>query len=179
MFREATLTYTIRIPPAYLSVDLPTTLKTELHNTVSGLVTRESGIILFVTNVLSTGSGRVSLRTGYALFDVVYTAIVCNPQPGQVIDGIIVGASHQGIRIEAGPVDIFISYKCLPSIFNGGFDLNDSSWKSNQGPPQSLRRGTIVRFRIVSTLPSKDLTKMTAVGSLDGQGLGILGSAPV
>jgi DNA-directed RNA polymerase subunit E'/Rpb7 len=176
MFREVELTHTIRMSPANLSVGLRERIVTELHRTVEGLVTSETGIILLITQVVTTGAGRVSERTGFVLFDVVYRALVCCPQGGQVIDGIITSVTHQGIRLEAGPVEVFVAKRSIPSHFQ--YD-QDCRWLSTSGQPQSLQHGVIVRVKIINVAPTTELTKLSGAGTLLGNGLGILGSAAI
>ena len=97
MFWEVELTQKVRIHPNSLASDITTTtINQELRNTVEGSVTPNNGIILLVKNIISVGSGIVSFRTGYALFDVRYNAVVFHPRKGQIVDAVITSVIEHG-----------------------------------------------------------------------------------
>jgi DNA-directed RNA polymerase subunit E'/Rpb7 len=175
MFREVDLVQTVRIPPSALSSNIREIVQAELYNTVEGMYTRESGLVLCVKELTSTGTGRVSQRSGYALFDVKFKAIVCKPIREQTIDAVIRGTSIQGIGADAGPVDIFIAKSRIPPHFK--FDLNNSAFESTSGQTMEvLGNGTAIRVRITSDTVLADGPSLKVTATMLDPELGSLGT---
>jgi DNA-directed RNA polymerase II subunit RPB7 len=173
MFREWQLTEQIRIPPINLSSGIRETIDSELRNLVEGKVTAETGIILCITSIISTGVGFVSQRSGFAIFDVQYKGIVCCPRKDQIVDAIITSSNLNGFFAEAGPVEIFVAKKSLPEGF--AYNLNTAAYENVQ-TSAVLQAHTIIRVKIISTKPNPQMTKLTAVATMVGEGLGLLGT---
>lgn len=192
MFWEVELTQKVRIQPNKLASDIATSkIESELRNTVEGLVTPNSGIILLVKNIISTGPGKISFRTGNALFDVRYNAVVFHPRKGQIIDAVITKVVVHGVSASAGPLEVFISNKCMPGWYR--YELESSSFQpncgnvltNNQGKQIALnandsRKNHVlavnakVRVKIISTRPHTDSTRLIATGSIDDEFLGYI-----
>ena len=193
MFWEVELSQKVRIHPTNLSSDIESnTLNRELRKCVEGLVTPNNGIILYVKNIISTDAGVVSFRTGFAIFDVKYNAIVFHPRRGQIIDAIITKVTALGLCAEAGPLELYIAKKCIPEWYT--FDHENSSFvpvvgatpiSNNQGKLQQisssdprknyvLQGRTKIRVKIINAKPHTDLTKLVATASIDDEYLGFI-----
>ncbi|KAH0788137.1 DNA-directed RNA polymerase II subunit rpb7 [Histomonas meleagridis] len=194
MFWEIELSQKVRIHPTNLSRDIETsTLGRELRKCVEGLVTPNDGIILHVQKIISFDAGFISFRTGFAIFNVKYSAIVFHPRKGQVIDAVITEVKNLGIYAEAGPLSLFIANKCMPEWYQ--FSWENSSFVpivgatailGNQGKVKQLttndqrknyvlQRGTKIRVKIINAKPHTDLTKLTATATIDDEYLGFIG----
>jgi DNA-directed RNA polymerase II subunit RPB7 len=174
MFQELKLNHTVRIAPSSLSFGINDTIDQELRVQVEGSVTARNGMVIRVTNIDKIGVGRVSQRSGYGLFDVTYSAIVCCPCSGMVIDAIITRVSAQGFHADAGPLEVFVAKpNLLPTRYS--YRPEADSWMSNERDPP-LRASTVVRVKIINTLPNAERTRLTGTGSMDGIGLGPLGT---
>lgn len=180
MYWEVTLNQSVRIHPMKLASDLTsTTIKDELRNIVEGMITADTGIILKVKEILKKGAGVVSQRTGFAIYDVEYSAIIFRTFPNQVIDAFIISVSEQGIKAAAGPLEIFIATKCISSGFD--FDVENTSFtkkvkNENDGSKYSivLMKGSKIRVRIINARPHADFTKLIATGTINDVGLGFI-----
>ncbi|OHS93413.1 DNA-directed RNA polymerase II subunit rpb7 [Tritrichomonas foetus] len=174
MFWEVTLQQKVRIHPMKLASDLTsTTIQSELRNAVEGVITNETGIILTVQKIEGYGVGKVSQRTGFAIYDVKYRAIVFRPLPNQVIDAFIINVNDQGIKAEAGPLELFIAKKCIKPDYV--YDVENTSF-TNRNNSEVLMKGGRIRVRIINTKPHTDFTKLTATATMNGDGLGYISS---
>lgn len=180
MFWEVTLNQSVRIHPLKLASDLTsTTIEGELRNIVEGMITAETGIILTVQKIEDIGDGIVSQRTGYAIYDVKYRALIFRPLPNQVLDAFIISVNEQGIKAAAGPLEIFIAKKCISPGFD--FDIENTSFtkKVKNETDNSiytivLMKGTRIRVKIINTKPHTDFTKLTATATINDKGLGFI-----
>ena len=64
------------------------------------------------------GEGYVKDMTGEVLFKVKYKAIVFRPRSQEVIDGVVVRMNDQGIFLNMGPMNAFISKNVNMYLFN-------------------------------------------------------------
>lgn len=192
MFWEVELTQKVRIHPNSLASDITTTtINQELRNTVEGSVTPNNGIILLVKNIISVGSGIVSFRTGYALFDVRYNAVVFHPRKGQIVDAVITSVIEHGFLATAGPLELFVSKRLIPEWYS--YDANNSSFVPVVGQATTNSQGkltvlgandvrknyilaakTKIRVKIVNTKPHSDSTKLVATGNINDEFLGFI-----
>lgn len=178
MFWEVELNQSVRIHPMKLASDLTSnTIEAELRNIVENTITADAGIILQVRKIQGFSDGIVSQRTGFAIYDVKYTAIIYRPLPNQVIDAFIISVSEQGIKAAAGPLEIFIATKCISPGFE--YDVENSSFtkkatNENDGSSYTivLMKSNKIRVRIINTRPHTDFTKLIATGTINDVGLG-------
>lgn len=57
--------------------------------------------------------GVVDPATGFAHYDIKFSAIICRPFKGEVIDAIVTTVNKMGFFAEAGPLQIFVSNKVI------------------------------------------------------------------
>ena len=170
MFWEVSLHHKIRVHPMNMSSELTTkTVQSELRSAVEGTIKADIGIILAVLKIEDLSVGKVSQRSGFAIYDVKYRALVFRPLTHQVIDAFIIGVNEHGINADAGPLEIFIAKKLMPEGFE--FDMENSSFTKGN---VVLVKGAKIRVRIISTKPHADFTKMTATATMNDKGLGYI-----
>lgn len=178
MFWEVTLVERVRIQPMKLANDLTeTTVGDELKKRVEGRITPETGIILAVQNIESIGNGIISARSGFANFEVKYRALLFRPHKDQIVDAVIVGVTENGIRADAGPMELFIARKSINPDFE--FDMENNSFtKTTRSETENstivLMKNTKIRVQIINTKPTTDFTKLTATAKMNEPGLGFI-----
>ena len=59
--------------------------------------------------VESTTDGRIQDTSGEVIYRVFFKALVMKPFKGEVLDGVIMDVSDNGIMIQSGPLESFIS----------------------------------------------------------------------
>ena len=143
------------------------------------MITADTGIILTVQKIEKIGDGIVSQRTGFAIYDVKYRAIIFRPLPNQVIDAFITSVNEQGIKAEAGPLEIFVATRCISQGFE--FDVENTSFtkkikneKDGSILPIVLMKGSKIRVKIINTKPHTDFTRLTATATINDKGLGFI-----
>lgn len=172
MWREVELDTTVRIAPMFVNSNIHNKIKEELHSKVEGQITRNGAMILGITsNEITASTGRVSQRTGWVLFQVKYKALVCAPQKDDIIDAEITTVPQDGIRAQAGPLELFIHRTQLPD--GVVYDQESSTFR---GPNLVFERDNAIRVKIISVSPNPEMTRITATATLRGRGLGILGT---
>jgi DNA-directed RNA polymerase II subunit RPB7 len=131
-------------------------------------------MVIRVTTVEKIGFGRVSPRSGFGLFDVIYKGIVCCPRRDMVLDAGITRVTAQGFHAEAGPLEVFVAKPNMPTGKYAYRAEADAFVPVSDGPP--LKSNTVVRVRIISTLPNAERTRLRVTASMNGIGLGTLRS---
>jgi DNA-directed RNA polymerase subunit E'/Rpb7 len=174
MFQELLLKHIVRVHPLNLSFGIRDTIDQELRLHVEGSITAQNAMVIRVTSVERVGMGAVSQRSGFGLFDVSYKAIVCAPRRDMVLDAVITRITTQGLHAEAGPLELFVAKPNLPPGVYTFRPEADAFVSTGDDPP--LRPSTIVRIRIISTLPNAERTRLTGTASMKGVGLGPIGT---
>jgi DNA-directed RNA polymerase II subunit RPB7 len=72
----------------------------QLHAEVEGTCTGRYGYIITVVTVTDIGKGKVQEGTGFATFEVKYTAIVFKPFRGEVLDTTVTEVSNVSLLLE-------------------------------------------------------------------------------
>jgi DNA-directed RNA polymerase II subunit RPB7 len=89
------------------------TLAQQLQEEMEGTCTGRYGFI--VTTMYPKpehiSDGVVDPATGFAHYDIKFSAIICRPFKGEVIDAIVTTVNKMGFFAEAGPLQIFVSNK--------------------------------------------------------------------
>lgn len=173
MFWELDRTSKVRIAPECLAKNINDVIAKELKHNEEGQITDDGYIVLAVRRVVEIGTGMISSRSGYCVFEVKYRAIVFYCHGDQVIDAVISSISSNGIRAEAGPLDIFVSNKSLPESYH--HEIESSSFVDENGDAV-LRQGTKVRIQLMTVRPSHERSKLAATGKMNDESLGYLRS---
>lgn len=140
------------IPPKDLRKNIKDLLRIKLLRLVEGSCSRRYGYIVAVTNIDEEHSaqGRIIEGTGDVVFPMKYNAIVFKPFRNEVIDALVTDAvTKEGFFAKAGPLEIFISYKNMPS---------DMKFDDTAVPPLfigdglvKIQKDTCVRVKILNT----------------------------
>ncbi|KAG0436769.1 DNA-directed RNA polymerase II subunit RPB7 [Dictyocoela muelleri] len=149
MFYISTLNQQIHIHPSFVSKNLLKILKETLHDIVEGICTDK--MIIKVLRINDIGYPLIT-DNGFVEFNVNYDALVMKPTKNQIIEAIVLETRKTGIFANAGPLQLFISNYHIPSI--------------------DIKKNMMVRAKIIGLKIDED--KMYAVGSLEGDCLGVI-----
>lgn len=156
MFFLGELTQAIHLPPAEFTSEFSTTIEQKLYKMVEGTCSTDNGFIIAVTQIIEIGGGRIA-HTGYAIFNVKYTALLLNPVKNEILDAFVIKVSDLGIFCEVGPLSIFVSNYHIPQAMQGF---------------ERIHQDMHVRLRIIGfNISSK---KMYAIGTINEDFLGII-----
>ena len=173
MWRLVDLEATVRIAPMFINAKICDKIREELHSKVEGQMTSQGGMILGITDdAITAGTGRVSQRTGYVLFDVKYKALVCAPRRGEIIDSVITHVSEQGVRADAGPLHLFVPKAQIPDGYT--FDFGSNTFR-DATTGAVLEVGCAIRVRLISVGWNTERMRLISTATLKGPGLRRLG----
>ncbi|TBU01392.1 subunit Rpb7 of DNA-directed RNA polymerase II [Hamiltosporidium magnivora] len=134
-------------------------LRKTLTSSVEGTCSGEYGYIISVLSIDKIGSGRIT-NNGYAVFSVLYQALVLKPLKGEIIDASIVETNDMGIFAGVGPLTIFISNYQIPKML----------LKGSEGG--GLEKNSNIRLKIIGT--KVEATRIYAIGTINEYYLGLI-----
>ncbi|KAG8470746.1 hypothetical protein KFE25_009167 [Diacronema lutheri] len=176
MFFHLTMEKTLVLSPKDLRRNIRSLLRSKLIKLVEGSCSRRYGYIIAITHIhnteaLQSSLGRICEGTGNVVFNVQYNAIVFKPFRNQVIDALVTdGVTKEGFFAKAGPLEMFISYKNMPSDMQFDDTAVPSHFTGDGGV--KIEKDTCVRVKILNTRIDAD--GMHAVATLKEDYLGVI-----
>ncbi|KAM0677556.1 DNA-directed RNA polymerase II subunit [Binucleata daphniae] len=156
MFFVSDLSHTLFLPPHSYTKYIKKTLYDTLYSHVEGTCTGEHGFIVAVLEIKNIEGGKLS-HNGFAIFTIIYKALLLKPVKSEVVDAVIVDINNLGMFCSVGPLSIFVSNYHIPL----------SLQQTNK-----LQKDGAVRIRIIGT--KIDTKKIYAIGSMDEECLGVI-----
>jgi DNA-directed RNA polymerase subunit E' len=80
MYKLVTITDTVRVPPDRFEEPLKEVVHDVLRKTYEGLMDKDIGVVLAITEVKEIGVGRIIMGDGASYHDVVFEALVYKPR---------------------------------------------------------------------------------------------------
>jgi len=105
MFYEVEVKSHIRVPPSKFKNDIKTSILESLNSHFSNFISKDLGIIICVSEVISIGDGVLIPGDGAAYYDTVFKLVVFKPEIQEVINGTITEIAEFGAFIDIGPID--------------------------------------------------------------------------
>lgn len=170
MFFHLDLNHELSLHPRYFGDQLENTVKQKLYCDVEGTCTGKYGFVIAITKVDPIGDGVIQSSTGFATYQLKFTAIVFRPFKNEVLDGICEVVNNIGIFLKVGPLSCFISHLSIPPDMQ--FDASSSSYKTDD-ETLVIKVSTPLRFKVVGT--RVDASDIFAIGTLMDDYLGPLG----
>lgn len=170
MFYHVRLIRKIRVHPSKFNRNISIYIEDQLHREVDGqCIEKYGGIVLTVTRLIKTGLGRLEDHTGYAVYNVVFMAIVCRPEKEETVCAMVTQVSQTGIITEAGPIQIFVSRRQMPD----DMILEDTPQPTLSSPDGVIRikKGTNIRLKIIGV--QIDSQGIQAIGTVNQDYLGV------
>lgn len=84
---------------------------------MEGQWTEQYGYIIYVTEVVSHGKGKVQEETGHAMFVLRFKAQVFKPLRGEVLDAVVSDINAYGFFANVGPIKVFVPEDQMPGDF--------------------------------------------------------------
>ena len=148
MYNLVKLNDTIRVPPERFGEDLDTSVKDIVQKTFEGVIRKNHGLIVAVSNINMLGDGIVIHGDGGMYQKVEFEALTFNPQLQEVIDAIVCEIVEFGAFCHIGPFDALIH---MSQIMNDYVNVDSENerivGKENK---KVLKIGDTVRARIVA-----------------------------
>ena len=148
MYNLVKLNDTIRVPPERFGEDLDTSVKDIVQKTFEGVIRKNHGLIVAVSNINMLGDGIVIHGDGGMYQKVEFEALTFNPQLQEVVDAIVCEIVEFGAFCHIGPFDALIH---MSQIMNDYVNVDAENerivGKENK---KVLKVGDTVRARIVA-----------------------------
>lgn len=171
MYKNLIVRDRVRVPPSKFNLPMKEAVKTSLEDRWEGIIDRNFGVMLSVTDVKDVGEGTILPGDGAIHYPVEFELLVYYPEMHELIKGYVIDVTEFGIFIRLGPLDgmvhvsqimdDFVSYDNKNSIFMG------------RDTKRTLREADLVKARIISISMASGQYK---IGLTTRQpGLGVLG----
>jgi DNA-directed RNA polymerase II subunit RPB7 len=105
----------LALHPKHFGKNLHSHILTQLRLKVEGKCTGRFGYTICVTSLEEVCPGKLHEDSGYAHFPVRYYSLVFRPFKNEILPCRVSSINASGFFASAGPFDIFISEKLMPS----------------------------------------------------------------
>ncbi|KAK0422016.1 hypothetical protein QR680_007314 [Steinernema hermaphroditum] len=155
MFILSTIKDTIQSKPHQFQGDYEERLTTAINNRYANKVIPNVGLAMNLYDFVDIGEAHILPGDGCTYTQVTFRLVVFRPFIGQVLEGVVLSSSKEGVYIT---LDFFDDIKVPPSRLpqNSRFDQNEQSWYwAYQPSPEDeetrlfMDPGKRVRFRVV------------------------------
>jgi DNA-directed RNA polymerase subunit E' len=153
MYKLVTITDTVRVPPDRFEEPLKEVVHDVLRKTYEGLMDKDIGVVLAITEVKEIGVGRIIMGDGASYHDVVFEALVYKPEVNEVVLGEVVEIVEFGAFVRLGPVDGLAHVSQVMDDFVG-YDKKKGILYGKESK-RTLKEGDKIRARIVTVSMKK------------------------
>lgn len=175
MYKLLTIEDVVRVPPAKLGMPIKNAVKQSLQEQLEGVMDKEIGVVVAVTNVENVGEGKLLPGDGSIHYVATFDVLAYFPTMYEIVSGEVIDITEFGAFVRMGPLDglvhisqvmdDFVSYDAKNSIFLG----KDSK--------RIIKEGDSVKARVITVSIGKNDYKIGM--TMRQNGLGVLDWAPV
>lgn len=148
MYKLITVEDTVRVPPSRFGEKLEEVLIDLLRKNYQGIMDKDVGTIVAVTEIKEVGVGRVIMGDGASYHDVVFEFMAHKPELNEVVIGEVVEIVDFGAFVRIGPVDALVHVSQVMDDFVGHDKKKGVLYGKESG--RTLKEGDKVQARIVS-----------------------------
>lgn len=105
MFYELEVRGHIRVPPASFAEDTKDAVLKRLNEKFDGYISKDLGVVIGVSEVISIGDGVIIPGDGAAYYDTTFKILSFRPEIQEVVLGRITDITDFGAFIDIGPID--------------------------------------------------------------------------
>jgi DNA-directed RNA polymerase subunit E' len=138
----------IKVPPSKFELGLEEAVKQSLMDRWDGVIDKRLGVVLVVTEVKSTGEGRIYAGDGAIHYPVQFEVLVYTPLQHEIVSGEVIDITEFGGFLRLGPVDGMIHVSQIMDDFVS-YDKKNSVFLGRESKHR-FREGDTVRARIIS-----------------------------
>ncbi len=158
MYKLVTIEDVVRIPPTLFNEPLKESALKILKEQYEGLLDKDLGLILLVNDIKEIGDGKILPGDGASYHKVIFEALVFKPELQEVIEGEITGVTEFGAFVNLGPMEGLVH---ISQITDDYFSFDKKAERLiGRDTKKSLKKGDIVRARIVTVSLKKDSPKI-------------------
>eukprot|EP00455_Lapot_gusevi_P019610 TRINITY_DN2094_c0_g1_i1.p1 TRINITY_DN2094_c0_g1~~TRINITY_DN2094_c0_g1_i1.p1 ORF type:complete len:173 (+),score=16.33 TRINITY_DN2094_c0_g1_i1:76-594(+) len=158
MFFMIERTEQISLHPAFFGGNIQQTILKQLRNKVEGHCSGRYGYTISVISLQSYDRGKLDTDTGNAVFHVRYHSLVFRPFRNEILPAEVTSISGNGFFCQAGPLEIFVSTKLMPSNFR--YDTQEGLPAfASEDEEVKIQVGSLVRVKLVGVrLAAEDIS---------------------
>ncbi len=170
MYKLITAEDAVRVPPSKLGISIKKAVKQSLQEQLEGVMDKDIGIIVAVTDVDNVGEGKLLPGDGFVHYTVQFKILAYYPAMYEVLNGEVIDITEFGAFVRMGPLDglvhisqvmdDFVSYDAKNSMFLG----KDSK--------RTIKEGDAVRTRVITVSMGRNDYKIGL--TMRQSGLGVL-----
>jgi len=168
MFYEAELKSHIRVPPTSFKEDVKKSVMGELNRKFENFVSKEVGVAIAVSEVLSIGDGIIIPGDGAAYYDTRFKLLVYKPELHEVVLGTVSEITDFGAFMNIGPLDGMIH---ISQTMDDFVNFSKSNVLTGKESKRTLKVSDHCRARIIA-ISFKDLNNPKLGLTMRQPGLG-------
>eukprot|EP01067_Filipodium_phascolosomae_P001325 Filipodium_phascolosomae@DN1892_c0_g1_i4.p1 len=118
MFFTTDDAHTLFWKPEHLGMQWQKKVDIQLREDIEGRMLKQFGLVVAIIRWDRRGKGKIQDGTGFIICEVVFTAVVFRPFPGETMDGIVSIVNELGFFVEIGPMGsnrCFVSKQRIPA----------------------------------------------------------------
>jgi len=147
MFYEAELRSHIRVPPNMFKEDVKKSVFEELNRKFENFISKDVGMAISVSEVISIGDGIIIPGDGAAYYDTKFKIIAFKPELNEVVLGTISEITDFGAFMNIGPLDGMIH---ISQTMDDFVNFSKSNVLTGKESKKTLKVGDLCRARIIA-----------------------------
>lgn len=147
MYEIITLQDSVRVPPKFLQQNTKESIMKALQEGVEGVLDKDLGIVLCITEIKEIGEGRIIPGDGAVYYDTTFDALIYRPELHEVAEGEVIEIVEFGAFIRLGPIDGLVHVSQLADDY---MSYSKEGMLTSKDAGRSIKLGDQVRARIVT-----------------------------
>ncbi len=147
MFYELEVKGHVRVPPTLFSEQTSQSVMKSLTKHFDGFISKELGVIMGVSELLTVGEGIIIPGDGAAYYDSTFKILAFKPDIQDVTVGKITDIAEFGAFMTIGPIDGMMH---ISQTMDDFVSFNKSNVLTGKDSKRTLKVGDICRARVIS-----------------------------
>ncbi|NOX71459.1 MAG: DNA-directed RNA polymerase [Candidatus Micrarchaeota archaeon] len=138
----------VRVGPDKFILDAEDAIKASLEEKWEGIVERDVGIVLAVTEIKEIGEGIILPGDGAIYYPVDFKVLSYLPEQHEVVKGEVIDVTEFGAFVNIGPLDGMVHMSQLLDDFVS-YDMKNATFTGKK-TKRVIKEGDLVKARIIS-----------------------------
>jgi DNA-directed RNA polymerase subunit E' len=147
MFYEIEVKGHVRVPPNQFKDDLKEAIAKELNKKYDGVISKNLGVVMGVTEILKIGEGIIIPGDGAAYYDTQFKLLAFRPELQEVSLGKVMEISDFGAFVNIGPLDGMVH---ISQAMDDYVSFSKSNTLTGKESKRTLKVGDLCRARIIA-----------------------------
>jgi len=138
----------VRVPPEKFILEPEEAIKKSLQEKWEGVVERDVGIVLAITEIKNMGEGIIIPGDGAIYYPADFKLLSYLPEQHELVKGEVIDVTEFGAFVNIGPIDGMVHMSQLLDDFVS-YDMKNSTF-SGKKTKRVIKEGDLVKARIIS-----------------------------